>query len=254
MVVCCLMLNMSVRQTLATTIVVIRTPAEIVLAADSRDTFEDKNSPTRTSDVCKIYQSSGGIYFALSGLVSDRVTGFSLARLVARASGHHRRIADKVKSAEQLIGEALISELPEVKARDPEGYRKFIREKSVLSVVFAGVEDGVLTVHGFSAMLAVSPGGVTPSGFVEEACPGNCPNGTRGFWLGEAGAIKRLMAAQGLPRLPTIDLAKYLVQLEIESDADSVGGPIDLLRITSTGSEWTQRKSGCPVSAPDPDR
>jgi hypothetical protein len=69
----------------ATTIVMIRTPNEVVIAADSEGTFEGNAEPKRAESVCKIYQV-GEHFFGVAGLVHDPVTKYSVARSSQRSS------------------------------------------------------------------------------------------------------------------------------------------------------------------------
>src|ERR1051326_5556982 len=60
----CLMVS-----TQATSIVVLRTPTEVVLGADSRGTFFDGKT-VEYKTVCKIYER-GGVFFAVAGMAHD---------------------------------------------------------------------------------------------------------------------------------------------------------------------------------------
>jgi hypothetical protein len=71
----------------ATTIVVIRTPSEVVIAADSLATIRADAGSSSTESVCKIYQLNSKLFFAVSGLVNDGLTGFSIPDVVGRPAG-----------------------------------------------------------------------------------------------------------------------------------------------------------------------
>lgn len=234
-------------QVAATTIVVIRTPTEVVIAADSAATIQGDGLPTVTELACKIYQLDTNLFFAVSGLVNDRLTGLNIPKIVASDSHGGGSIAARLSRVESDVQTALLRELPQLKARDPAGYAKLIRSKGAVSVMFAGMDNGVPTARSFSVGLALSQEGVIEANILRESCPGNCRNGVRAFWFGEGRAIERLRTGGGMPELSMPELARHLVQIEIDARTPSVGGPVDVLRILPAGPVWVQRKQGCPA-------
>jgi hypothetical protein len=118
--------------------------------------------------------------------------------------------------------------------------------------MLAGIESGVPVTTSFSLGLAESskgsPKGQIDTSILRDSCPGNCDSGARVFWFGETGAIERLRAAGRMPTLGMPELARYLVQTEIDAGAPRVGGPVDVLRILPGGQVWVQKKPGCPVT------
>jgi hypothetical protein len=238
-------------QAAATTIVVIRTPQEVVIAADSAATFQGDGRPAGTETVCKIYQVNAGLFFAVSGLVSDSRTGFSIPQIVASGSATGS-MAERIARVERAVQAAVLREIPRVKERDPAGYATLIGSKGAVTVMLAGIDSGVPVATSFSLGLAESRKG-SPKGSIEtsilrDSCPGNCASGVRVFWFGESGAIERLRAAGRMPALGMPELARFLVQTEIDAGAPRVGGPVDVLRILPGGLVWVQKKPGCPVT------
>ena len=59
----------------ATTIVAIRTPDEVVIAADSAATIQGDGRPRTTGAVRKIYEVDASLFFAVSDLVSGMGVG-----------------------------------------------------------------------------------------------------------------------------------------------------------------------------------
>jgi hypothetical protein len=232
----------------ATTVVIIRTPQEVVIAADSAAAIHGDGLSATTQTVCKIYEVDGaGLFFAVSGLVNDPQTGFNVPRLVASAIGNSESMGTRLAEVERTVQAAVLRELPQVKQRDPAEYAKLIDSKGAVTVAVAGIDAGVPATASFSLGFAVSPKGEIEPSTIRESCPGNCPSGVRAFWFGEGGAIERLRAAGGLPQLGTPELARYLVQVEIDAGAPDVSGPVDVVRILPSGPVWVQKKPGCPV-------
>jgi hypothetical protein len=242
-------LHLYATQAKATTIVIIRTPQEVVIAADSAATIRGDGLPATTRTVCKIYQLAGDrLFFAASGLMNDPQTGFNIPGIVASASQYGDSMSTRLAAVESEVQAAVLRELPRVKERDPAEYAKLINSKGAVTVVFAGIEAGAPAAAGFSLGLAVSPRGAIEPSIIRDSCPGNCPSGVRAFWFGEGGAIERLRATGEMPKLGMPELARYLVQVEIDAGASDVGGPVDVLRILPGGPVWVQRKPGCPVT------
>ncbi len=236
------------RIAMATTVVVIRTPAEVIIAADSAETIQLNGRPAQTLTVCKIYQLESKLFFAVSGLVHDALTAFNIPEIVAAASHKGGSLAEKLARAERDVQTALLHELPQVKERDPTGYAKLTDAKGAVTIMFAGIEAGVPTATSFSLGLANSPKGSIETTTIRDSCPGNCPSGVRAFWFGEGAEIERLRAHGGLPPFSMPELAQFLVQSEIDARAPGVGGPVDVLRILPSGPVWLQRKQSCPVA------
>jgi hypothetical protein len=238
----------------ATTIVVVRTPDEIAIAADSQGTFQGNNLPINRRTVCKVYQGADGVFFAVAGLVNDPSTGFNVPELVTRESRIGKTMSEKLRRVEDALKAALLAEIPHIKDRDPDGYRRLVGDKGAITVMFAGVEARSPIATGVSVGLAFSPEGSISIDVMRDSCPGNCPNGTKIFWLGEADIIEHTIADRRIPSLGPSDLAKFLVQLEIDSGLPGVGGPIDLLRILPGGTQWIQQKPGCPIIPISPEK
>ena len=77
-------------------------------------------------------------------------------------------------------------------------------------------------------------------------CPGDCPNGVYSFFLGERSAIDRYVVDHGRAlRMSPEDGAQFLVKLEIDAGAPGVGGPVDAVRVSSSGAEWLSVKPEC---------
>jgi hypothetical protein len=232
----------------ATTIVAIRTPAEVVIATDSAATIEGDGVPATTKTVCKIYQVNTSLFFAVSGLVNDPRTGFSVTNIVRSDCQGVDKISAKLSRIERDVQTALLRELPQVRDRDPTGYAKLSNSKGAVSVMLAGIDGGLPVATSFSLGLAASPEGSIKISILTDSCPGNCPNGVRAFWLGDGAEIDSLRADRKLPTLSMPDLARYLVQVEIDAGVPTVHGPVDVLRILPSGPIWVQRKQSCPVT------
>ena len=220
-------------QASATSIIVIRTPDKIVIAADSKRTH--RNRPPEL--VCKI-RKVGGIYFSLTGIESPaavepglRIDAYSNA---SRAASEKQKITDIADLFADLEKQQLNRILPIMKLRAPELYRSL--NGHLLDGLFVGMQDGSPTwidVHFWELPSAVHS--------QRNVCPGQCaPGGI--IVLGVRRAIVEAEHHSG--QFPTGDpetLAASLVKIEIDGEPEDVGPPISELRIDRTGAHWLSR-------------
>jgi hypothetical protein len=231
----------------ATTIVAIRTPAGVTFAADSAGTFRGHGSPESIRPVCKIYQD-GQAFFAVAGLVHDPPTNFSVPKIVVRSTQGAKSIQERGTRFGAQIQRDIASEIQRLKASDPAGYKKLTTEPGAVTVIFGGVEKGIPVVNGVSIDLSLARDGTIQTTLKHDNCPGNCPNGVRMFYAGQTEHIERALHSGAVPSVRPPDIARFLVQLEIDARSPGVGGPIDILDISSGGPRWAQRKETCPSS------
>src|SRR6476659_1813551 len=105
----------------ATTIVVARSPTEIVMAADSKVT--DTYGNELNSQVCKI-QQVGNLFLAFEGLLRDRATGFSVPEIALRALQLKPEASaqEKVNILTGFLTSELFAELQRVRTNSPDEF------------------------------------------------------------------------------------------------------------------------------------
>jgi len=89
----------------AGTIVVVRTPVEVSIAADSMATFGDGSTAT----VCKIYLQ-GEVFLGVVGTDHDPAAGFNVAGIISAAIRDVSKAADKITSARTALASELLTE------------------------------------------------------------------------------------------------------------------------------------------------
>ncbi|HEY7585355.1 MAG TPA: hypothetical protein VH866_02475 [Candidatus Deferrimicrobiaceae bacterium] len=230
----------------ASTIVGIRTPAEAVIAADSLGTSRG-NRIESTQLVCKIFTVNGA-GFAIGGLTKDLPWEFDAEGTVSGILGRRSTMSGAVNDISERLAGMLGSYLGRMKRRDPSLYAKTMKGEDgfITSVLLASYEDGqpVAAVIGFRG--SEDPAGNVNIDSSRAACPGDCPNGTMYFFLGERGPIDRHIAEHGKGGLlPAATGAPFLVQLVIDGGSKRVGPPVDVLVIDRHGESWPARKPGC---------
>jgi hypothetical protein len=156
----------------------------------------------------------------------------------------------RVVNAQRGISDSFLVEMKRLQAEDPDSFKYAIRDPGPqLSVAFAQMENGVplFAIRGFEYSDGLSPR-------VESSradCPGmECPDGNRIEYMGKQNAIKAYFATHGRESIDPLVLARKLVELEIEDEPSSVGPPIAILRLDSSGATWISHGCDCPIVAP----
>lgn len=214
-----------------TSLAVIRTDKEIVIAADSRVTSLSTNASM--PDRCKVRQTGNAIA-AFVGFVSagsSRGVHFDAMETVDGILDEKGTLAEKAEKIQGILRDQLRSVLgaapPKVFA-DLNGF--------VLGVVIAGQdeEEPVLKLHYVRFTLAAD--GTLLSEL--SLCPGaNCPKGTTVL---VAPPANKLAAAPDAVRW-----ARGYVQSQIDRDVPTIGGPLQLVRITHQGLQWMDQPLIC---------
>lgn len=251
-----LLLALATSSARATTIVVARTPNEIVIGADSKVTDTFGNDLIKHA--CKIVQV-GNLFIAFEGLEVDRKTGFNVPEISTRALNFRASgpLTEKISLLTGFLVSALLIELSHLKTNEPETYfRKIEGGQLFLRLIVAGFEKGkpLVFVRSFRA-LQYNPGQIGVA-VIPDDCLDNCEGAVVTRFLGESDAI------DGLPE-ETPDFWKAglsegvrrLIETEIAARSEYVGPPIDIVRITRSGAHWVQRKPECgEIKATKPSR
>ena len=220
-------LTMGAGAAAATSLAVIRTAQEIVIAADSRVTNLSRD--TSAPDMCKVRQT-GNAVAAFVGLVS---CSYSYGRRTASfdAVGTVDAILDErgtLAAKAEKIGASLGGQLE--KALGPAFRAAFDQLNGfVLGVAIAGEdeEEPVLKLH--YVQFTLGRGGALVSTIF--LCPGEaCPQG-----------VVRIVAPPSRDmdlRADSVHWARGYVQSQIDRDLPTIGGPLQLVRITHQGLNW----------------
>jgi hypothetical protein len=234
-----------------TAIVGIRTPEAVVVAADSKATFQGVSTFTRT--VCKIYQAES-LFIAVSGLANDLRRGFSAPRSVAAGLAAGGTFQQRVGAAEAHLLSAMTAELRQLKAEDPRRYEQALDVPAgqVVAVLVFGLEGTVPVVAGFGLKPSNTQAASVRLESVRLACPDGCAAGTSIFFLGHRAAIDRFRDAPSGDPPPAApeEMAKFFVELEVADRPDDVGAPVDVLVVDRAGARWLPPRPGCPEPIP----
>jgi hypothetical protein len=236
----------------ATTIVGIRTPAQVVIAADSMGISRGGRIET-ARPVCKIF-TVGNAAFAIGGVAKDLPWNFDAERLTAECLRGGNRLADSANDLTDRLKGMLGSYLERLKVANPSLYAKTLGTDggNITSILLAAYEGDQPVAIGIAFRASEEPGGPVRIAATRVTCPGDCPGGVMYFLLGERLPIERHIAEHGEDRLfPPDSGAPFMVQLAIEGGSKRVGPPIDVVVLDRQGVTWTARKEGC-GGAPSP--
>jgi hypothetical protein len=210
-----------------TSIAIVRTEGEIVIASDSRAVDGDgKPLP----DTCKI-RSAGKWHLSLNAMVSTRaVDVFSIVVGVLRDQGD---IADRstaiINSLTPLLSAAVKS--------DPALREYALAQGSLLGITVFGSENKVLKLT--SIKFVVADGGFVS--YERHYCPGDCAqDGRAGVFVPSADAFKFNWNTEPLVAV------RDFVQMEIDRHQVDIGPPLQILQIDRKGrAKWIEKPSIC---------
>lgn len=163
-----------------TTIVVARVPELILIGADSKISFGDKNIPSESA--CKIGVSSN-IIFAAAGILENRAMSWRAMDSAMEACKVKGTLLNKVDAFEKIVVSPLLKTIEQIKRDSPLTYERKVnnKDKVVLQIAFA-------TNEGNKPTVLIRDFQVTDSGMiniVRRGCPGECDErGAKIFYFG----------------------------------------------------------------------
>lgn len=223
----------------ATATVVIRTPDEIVIAADSA--MSDPSGKVKAGSVCKIIQLGPNRFLTLMGLSEDAASKYDILRIV-RSVGSRRSgtMIAQVDAVEAAATPRLQNALSRLKRRSPREFQSSAIAMSPLSLEFGGFDHGVLVVYERKFRARVAENGVVTVSVERHQCPGvDCPNGLVWMLGSPEGPADAAKFATIHPRWWDEDkLSLVRGFMEMVKDEEGVAPPTNILRITKAGAKW----------------
>jgi hypothetical protein len=220
----------------ATSLAAIRTGKEVVIAADSRVT--SLLAGTSLPDVCKVRQTGNAIA-AFVGLVSisSRKSDPSFDAMVTVEGILDERgtLAAKAEKIRTTLGGQLDRVFERMLAS---ASRATLNKLSgfLLGVVIAGEDEDEPVLKMHYVQFTLGRGGAVVSSVV--LCPGDaCPQGV-------AVVVAPPSRDLGI-RGDSVHWARGYVQSQIDRDVPTIGGPLQLVRITHQGLDWIDMPLVC---------
>ena len=217
----------------ATTIVLIKTPNEIVVGADSKPFY--KTNWIRYDSVCKI-RSVGAYFYAASGWVHSSDRSYDSYAIAAEEAATNKTLKEIARSFAQRTVNVLQARMPQVLTYNPKAFQTLMQEH-ILETIFFGVEN--------NSLVAID---VTIDGKLENNEIVVTATILDDFYfdvIGEKKIAAALENTEGFWSKGLIAGVRRLVQSEIDAEPDDVGPPIDIIRVTTKGAMWIQKKSIC---------
>lgn len=225
------------------TIVLVQTPREIVIAADSKTVSLDSSLDTY---MCKIIQT-GRYFFANSGFHGRSFDSDEVYDAAVSAASQASDIADCCFRFNRIIGPVLREVVASARYTDIAFYHRQIEGTgTLLSAAFCGLENKKLSVSESQTMVESDDN--KKEGFRLTFRRRTLVNTERPRFLvfGSKGAIEEHLAINpGVWNLGLVAAAKKLIEIEIEREPNIVGPPIAILRIDKTGARWIQKTPYC---------
>jgi|KBSMisStaDraftv2_1062788.scaffolds.fasta_scaffold00848_24 hypothetical protein len=222
---------------LSTTIVMIRTPGRIVVAADSLWSYQKGEQELTPRIGCKV-RRVGDIYFTGS---STNVDGLQMEHLALQAMLTSRSAAAAAERFVLAIGELAAR----TAALEKDSVIQRCWRRACAEAVFFGIEEGVPTIIEIRLEQVGESRESLKLKPHKFSCPGHCPARPRTVLLfGRKQYIDKV--AQKTPELLQSDesTARKLVEIEKDAEPQYVGGPIDVLTLDAGGSHWSPVSGG----------
>jgi hypothetical protein len=242
----------------ATTIVVIRTPEHLVVAADSLIVTWGPGSATLISHVCKLHQQDA-TFFAIEGMsIVYAGTGFSAEQLARQAVAHTASLEQAGLYFARIAAGPYGRVMTIMRRVDRRGWNLIAQHRGhgiPLVAVFFGIEQGVpkYVIVGFRVSIGKRIAVVADVA----SCPGSAcgDESDRKQWtiLGQAEAAYHEMGggdhnsfARFQQGHSDAQMARSLISIEEQSAPDTVGGPINIVTVDASGAHWNAPSGHCP--------
>ena len=173
----------------ATTLAIIRTGGEIVIAADSLMTLYGR----RPQLTCKI-RRHGDVVFATAGLVSTSSGVLEFHSVITNILRRQLPWLDQARQVEEWLKEPLLRTLRRMEREFPEEFNAQLRQGFTLHVSLAGVHDGGPALEIREYFVERLPDGTLRLRVERRSCPAGCPGPTEVFGVGETDEMMRRIA------------------------------------------------------------
>jgi hypothetical protein len=224
----------------ATTLAILRSSNELVIAADSLMTLYDG----RPQQACKI-RMHGDVVFATAGLVVSSEGVLDTHRVITDVLRRPVTWTEHVQTIEDRLQEPLLRTLRRLRRERPDEFRRRIQQGFVLHVTLAAVRYGRTVLEMREFFVETNGPDELRIRVKRVSCPGQCLREIEVFGVGETEAMMREL--REIRRFPP-DLAAFgrdLVMRQIRATPVFVGPPVDVIRIAADGVHWVNRKPSC---------
>ena len=232
----------------ATTLAIIRTSDQIIIAADSLMTLYGQ----RPQLTCKIGRH-GNVVFATAGLVSTSGGAIELHGTITNILRRGLPWDEQTRQVAEWIKEPLLRTLRRMAQHLPDQFQAQLQQSFTFHVSLASIIDGAPSLEMLEYFVEQEEDGSLDLRVERFSCPGACENATEVFGIGETEEMMAVVTR--LRRLPddVTSLARDLVTTEIAHRPNYVGPPVDVVRVSAAGIEWVALKPACRNDSTDAD-
>ena len=226
----------------ATTLAILRTSNQLVIAADSLMTLYDG----RPQQACKIRRHDD-VVFATAGLIVSSAGILDAHQVITDVLRRPVSWTEHVQTIEDRLQEPLLRTLRRLRREMPDEFRRQILQGFVLHVTLAAFRYGHPVLEMREFFVETNGPNELRIRVKRMSCPSQCPRETEVFGVGETEAMMRHVSE--IRQFPP-DLAAFgrdLVTRQIRSTPEFVGPPVDVIRIAADGVHWVNRKPSCPA-------
>ena len=226
-----------------TSIVIIRTPREIVVGADSMTTIEGR-APIQS---CKIHRLKNGLYFVSAGYANDLLAGgtYDVVHEVHQAAGEAQSLNAAVDATRVAFRAAFLQQLEQRRLQEPDHFERNFYRLRIVQVALFGIEQGdpiveKLTFRAFNEV---------PDLRIEshrERCPGDCPGDVAPIFIGEDQAMRNHIGETEFRERDSLtSIAEKLIHVAISASPNTVGPPVVVFRLQERGASWVKGETIC---------
>ncbi len=223
----------------ATTVIALRSRYRVVLAADSRAIYSVSGAVSE----CKLFEM-GDVYATVSGFAhhgrayraTDAVKdGFA-------APGTFQR---HIASTAFLLQSRVQRFLANLERGNPAEYRSLMRRTAgpadFVQLAVAQTNQG----QPMLGIVELQRAGANSFRTKTMVCPGNCSRSDAIYYLGYWERIKPYVDDAGPRTIASAASIDRLIHMEIAAHPGEVGGPINILELTSSGARWLEDGGNC---------
>jgi hypothetical protein len=225
----------------ATTEIILRSPARIVLAADSRALYGQNRPATE----CKLFEVRD-VYATVSGF-AHYGRSYHVTDAIREGFAGDGTFTTHVSHTALALQRKVEKQLADLQARNRSDYRYLMTPATDTSdfIELAVAQD----VRGQPMLGIVELRRARASNrFIARTtvCPGTCSQNPEIFYFGYWERIKPYVASSGHPRsVASAASIDRLIRLEIGAHPSEVSTPINILELTGAGARWLQNGGNC---------
>lgn len=213
-------------------IVAIRTPEMFVIAADR---MIDSSQETTVKE-SRIHIKNGVLY-AIEDFTGDAGREFDAYAMIDKYLQDIKSLEGVIANLKPVFSKSLEGELIKLRINKPALFQDLIKKGNAnTSIVFGRFEKNQPVAIGIQFKAVFDSNGKLAIKYKQRTCPGECKAGIETFLFGQKGAINKYVLEHGhnFDMLPE-EAAKFMVQLQLDSNKHDTGSPIDVVRLNKNG-------------------